>query len=200
MACAIWTRLPSMIRRGPDVRKRACVTVSEDTARGRRTQFLHGMAAWGVVARYGALAGRGGFGAGLCRLPRRVGAERRIPARARCVTPPARGVGRRSACSKIASLGHRVVPGGDLGTRSAPGRWASTRVVRGGGPTQSHVPVHEGVLKAVEPVPKPKPAHVRPKPPAVPTIAWHHATSVGLPYGGSLVHGTQIPRCAGRTG
>jgi hypothetical protein len=51
----------------------------------------------------------------------------------------------------------------------------------------------EGVLKAVEPVPKPKPAHVRPRPPAVPTIAWHHATSVGLPYAGSLLHGTQLP-------
>ena len=49
----------------------------------------------------------------------------------------------------------------------------------------------EGVLKAVEPVPKP--AHVRRKPRVVPTIAWHHATSVGLPYAGSLVHGTQLP-------
>jgi Penicillin-insensitive murein endopeptidase len=28
---------------------------------------------------------------------------------------------------------------------------------------------------------------------ALPTIAWHHATSVGLPYGGRLVDGTQLP-------
>jgi len=28
---------------------------------------------------------------------------------------------------------------------------------------------------------------------ATPTIAWHHARSLGLPYGGSLVDGTQLP-------
>jgi murein endopeptidase len=27
----------------------------------------------------------------------------------------------------------------------------------------------------------------------MPTIAWHHAWSLGLPYGGSLVNGTQLP-------
>jgi murein endopeptidase len=50
----------------------------------------------------------------------------------------------------------------------------------------------EGVLKAVESS-WPKPKHVRRRPHGVPTIAWHHASSVGLPYGGSLVHGTQLP-------
>jgi murein endopeptidase len=28
---------------------------------------------------------------------------------------------------------------------------------------------------------------------AAPRIEWHHATSVGLPYGGSLIDGTQLP-------
>jgi murein endopeptidase len=28
---------------------------------------------------------------------------------------------------------------------------------------------------------------------AMPTIGWHHARSLGLPYGGSLVNGTQLP-------
>jgi hypothetical protein len=50
----------------------------------------------------------------------------------------------------------------------------------------------EGLLKAVESSP-PKPKHIHVKPHPVPTIAWHHATSVGLPYAGSLLHGTQLP-------
>ena len=41
------------------------------------------------------------------------------------------------------------------------------------------------------------PEHVRKKvaarAPAFPEIVWHHASSVGLPYGGSLVGGTQLP-------
>jgi len=50
----------------------------------------------------------------------------------------------------------------------------------------------DSVVRVVqEPVPKPKP--VRPTAPVAPTIAWHHATSVGLPYAGRLVHGTQLP-------
>jgi len=52
----------------------------------------------------------------------------------------------------------------------------------------------EGLLKAVEQSPpKPKPIPVRHRAPAMPKIAWHHATSVGLPYAGSLLHGTQLP-------
>jgi murein endopeptidase len=50
----------------------------------------------------------------------------------------------------------------------------------------------EGVLKAVESSGSTQ-KHVFRKPHAVPTIAWHHATSLGLPYDGSLVHGTQLP-------
>jgi penicillin-insensitive murein endopeptidase len=42
-----------------------------------------------------------------------------------------------------------------------------------------------------EPTPSPKPVHH--KAPAFPAIAWHHATSVGLPYDGRLVNGTQLP-------
>ena len=47
------------------------------------------------------------------------------------------------------------------------------------------------VLEKSAPVTK----HVRPvrKVDAMPRIAWHHATSVGLPYGGRLVNGTQLP-------
>jgi len=48
------------------------------------------------------------------------------------------------------------------------------------------------VVRVVEPAaPKPKP--VQRKAPAAPTIAWHHATSLGLPYDGSLLNGTQLP-------
>jgi murein endopeptidase len=50
----------------------------------------------------------------------------------------------------------------------------------------------EGVVEALDSS-APEPKHVRRKTHAAPTIAWHHATSVGLPYGGSLVHGTQLP-------
>jgi Penicillin-insensitive murein endopeptidase len=39
----------------------------------------------------------------------------------------------------------------------------------------------------------PKPKHVRRNAHAAPTIAWDHATSIGLPYGGRLLHGTQLP-------
>ena len=48
-----------------------------------------------------------------------------------------------------------------------------------------------------------RPEHVRPKVahvprkvahvPALPKIDWHHAQSIGLPYGGRLVDGTQLP-------
>jgi len=49
------------------------------------------------------------------------------------------------------------------------------------------------VVRVVEePAPKPKRVHHR-KAPAIPTIAWHHATSVGLPFSGRLVDGTQLP-------
>jgi murein endopeptidase len=41
--------------------------------------------------------------------------------------------------------------------------------------------------------PTPKPKHVQHSAYAFPTIAWHHATSVGLPYSGRLVGGTQLP-------
>jgi hypothetical protein len=49
-----------------------------------------------------------------------------------------------------------------------------------------------GVVEALERS-APRPEHVRRKPHAPPKITWHHATSVGLPYGGSLVRGTQLP-------
>jgi len=47
----------------------------------------------------------------------------------------------------------------------------------------------------VRPVPAsaPRPNHVGRNAHAAPAIAWHHATSVGLPYSGRLVHGTQLP-------
>jgi murein endopeptidase len=44
---------------------------------------------------------------------------------------------------------------------------------------------------AVPPVPKPAPT--RHKSDAFPRIEWHHATSVGLPYDGHLIDGTQLP-------
>jgi Penicillin-insensitive murein endopeptidase len=52
-----------------------------------------------------------------------------------------------------------------------------------------------GIVEALElspPKPKPERVHHTARS-AVPQIAWHHATSVGLPYGGRLVHGTQLP-------
>jgi Penicillin-insensitive murein endopeptidase len=50
----------------------------------------------------------------------------------------------------------------------------------------------EGGLKAVESS-APKAKHARRKAQSAPTIAWDRATSVGLPYAGSLLHGTQLP-------
>ncbi len=41
--------------------------------------------------------------------------------------------------------------------------------------------------------PAPAPAPVRHKSDAFPRVDWHHATSVGLPYDGHLVDGTQLP-------
>jgi murein endopeptidase len=42
--------------------------------------------------------------------------------------------------------------------------------------------------------PKPKQVHRKAaRADAQPTIDWHHARSLGLPYGGSLVDGTQLP-------
>ena len=50
----------------------------------------------------------------------------------------------------------------------------------------------DSTVRVVE-EPAPKPKQVQRKAHPAPAIAWHHATSVGLPYGGSLVHGTQLP-------
>ena len=50
----------------------------------------------------------------------------------------------------------------------------------------------EGVLKGVKSS-TPKPKHVPRHAHSAPMIAWRHATSVGLPYRGRLVHGTQLP-------
>ena len=48
-----------------------------------------------------------------------------------------------------------------------------------------------GIVEAAElRAPPPKHTHRRIAPPKV---AWHHARSIGLPYGGSLLHGTQLP-------
>jgi hypothetical protein len=49
-----------------------------------------------------------------------------------------------------------------------------------------------GVVEATK-LSAPRPKHARREAHTPPKIAWHHATSVGLPYGGSLVHGTQLP-------
>jgi len=46
-------------------------------------------------------------------------------------------------------------------------------------------------LSAPKPAAKPKVVHRQTA--AAPKIAWRHATSVGLPYGGRLLHGTQLP-------
>jgi hypothetical protein len=51
----------------------------------------------------------------------------------------------------------------------------------------------DGLLTGLHPTTSaPKRVH-RPAVEAMPKIAWHHATSVGLPYGGRLMHGTQLP-------
>src|SRR5262249_47731308 len=38
-----------------------------------------------------------------------------------------------------------------------------------------------------------RPKHAGRRAHGPPKIAWHHATSVGVPYGGSLAYGTQLP-------
>jgi murein endopeptidase len=47
-----------------------------------------------------------------------------------------------------------------------------------------------GVVEAVERG-APRPTHVHRS--ALPKVVWHHARSLGLPYGGRLAHGTQLP-------
>jgi len=52
------------------------------------------------------------------------------------------------------------------------------------------------IVSAARSLPAPKPRHVREKvvrAHAPPKIDWHHARSLGLPYGGSLIGGTQLP-------
>ena len=52
-----------------------------------------------------------------------------------------------------------------------------------------------GIVEAAEPgAPRPQHAHQRvARERAAPKVVWHHARSLGLPYGGSLVYGTQLP-------
>jgi len=54
----------------------------------------------------------------------------------------------------------------------------------------------DGILALAERAPpreRPKRQVARVQAHAVPKIEWHHARSLGLPYGGTLVHGTQLP-------
>lgn len=79
-----------------------------------------------------------------------------------------------------------------LAALQADGRQRGARLVED--PPSLTFRFDNGVVKVLEksaPVPK----HVRrtPKSAAEPKIEWHHATSVGLPYGGRLVNGTQLP-------
>jgi Penicillin-insensitive murein endopeptidase len=53
----------------------------------------------------------------------------------------------------------------------------SVGVARGSPPPSRRQRVHRSVARAN----------------AFPKVEWHHATSVGLPYDGSLIHGTQFP-------
>jgi penicillin-insensitive murein endopeptidase len=48
------------------------------------------------------------------------------------------------------------------------------------------------VVRVVE-EPAPKPKRIHRKAHVLPTIAWHRASSLGLPYSGRLVDGTQLP-------
>ena len=167
--------------------------VPEDTARDRRTHPFHGMAAWRVVARHRALAGQGGSGP--CRLPRRIESERRNTPRARCVTPPARDVGVGSACSKIAGpwLSALCARSGDVSTRSAPRPvGVNTRVICMEDPPSLTFRFDEGVLHAVESSP-PRPEHVAPQAARRSEVAGITPAPCGLPYGGRLLHGTQLP-------
>ena len=52
-----------------------------------------------------------------------------------------------------------------------------------------------GIVEALErDVPRPKHAHRKvARASTPPRVAWHQARSIGLPYGGSLLHGTQLP-------
>jgi Penicillin-insensitive murein endopeptidase len=52
----------------------------------------------------------------------------------------------------------------------------------------------EGILALAErPVKAERADRTRIRAHALPTIEWHHARSLGLPYGGSLIDGTQLP-------
>ena len=57
-------------------------------------------------------------------------------------------------------------------------------------------PALDELAEAPEAIATPKPKQVRrdaERADAMPKIAWHHARSLGLPYAGSLVNGTQLP-------
>jgi hypothetical protein len=53
----------------------------------------------------------------------------------------------------------------------------------------------DGIVEAAEfDAPAPQHAHRKvAREREAPKVVWHHARSLGLPYGGSLVHGTQLP-------
>ena len=51
----------------------------------------------------------------------------------------------------------------------------------------------DGILRGVEPLPATRPHRIRHVQHAQTRIEWHHAASLGLPYGGNLLHGTQLP-------
>jgi hypothetical protein len=79
------------------------------------------------------------------------------------------------------------------GLRADGGRRASFAVED---PPSLSVRFEDAILELTERPPRPAPVpvprkvtHVR----VFPKIAWHHARSLGLPYGGRLVDGTQLP-------
>ena len=144
-----------------------------------------------------------GFAPPALRLPAPPRARRLAPAPGGLASPPLRAAGpceRRSCCRRPCSS--RWPP---FATAAATGRG------RVGGPAEPDVLAHHREGRGARQARSLGATHSerRRRPPRgvrrrractdgrargpVPAIDWHHATSVGLPYDGSLIDGTQLP-------
>ena len=183
----------------------------EDTTTRERTGSHHGLATWRAVARYGhPLARRRIRRPGGC-LYTSVGPRPRAAAGARRLPPAPGCMEATPGSAEGQGEGTRPVAGRDARARRGTERRSQTSIAvedpptltfRLGtgtaeatyGPRANADHDRVAVARGSPPTSKPKrPDRSVARAKAVPKIDWHHATSVGLPYGGSLIDGTQLP-------
>ena len=151
------------------------------------------------MARYGSLVPRRSRSAGGCRLRAVAASELRAAARARRLAAAPGGVEAAPVRAPGTGDRDRAVAGGHARARRAPQRRRSPRVARDGRSAQPDVPDHRredrarGHSRRTCDPRRPSRTGTPARATAAPKIAWHRATSVGLPYGGSLIDGTQLP-------